>query len=148
MVWKPHSTVAAIIERQGRFLMVEEESDGAIVYNQPAGHLDADESIIDAVIRETREETAWLFQPDAITGIYRWKQPGTDRTFIRFAFCGSCSDHKPGQALDEGILRAVWMSRDELVANSPRLRSPMVLQCIDDYLGGQRYPLEILSDIK
>lgn len=148
MVWKPHSTVAAIIERQGLFLMVEENCEGAVVYNQPAGHLDPDESLIDAAIRETREETAWQFQPEAITGIYRWQQPDTNRTFIRFAFCGQCSDHRPEQTLDKGIIRAVWMSRDELVANSEKLRSPMVLQCIDDYLGGQRYPLELLGEIK
>ena len=147
MIWKPHTTVAAIIEHQGRFLMVEEESDGAIVYNQPAGHLDPNESLIDAAIRETREETAWQFHPEAITGIYRWKQPETERTFVRFAFCGQCSDHQPQQPLDEGILRAVWMSRDELLEQSEKLRSPMVLRCIDDYLAGQRYPLALLSEI-
>ncbi|MCW8955694.1 MAG: NUDIX domain-containing protein, partial [Gammaproteobacteria bacterium] len=92
MIWKPHATVAAIIEQDGRFLMVEEESEGLIVLNQPAGHLDPDESLIQAVIRETREETAWQFHPEAITGIYRWQQPDTERTFLRVAFCGQVSN--------------------------------------------------------
>ena len=147
MIWKPHATVAAVIEKDGRFLMVEEESDGLIVFNQPAGHLDPDESLIQAVIRETREETAWRFFPEAITGIYRWKQPDTERTFLRIAFCGHVDDLDSGQILDEGIIRAVWMSRDQLISNQQQLRSPMVLHCIDDYLANKRYPLELLTDI-
>jgi len=147
MIWKPHATVAAIIERDQQFLMVEEKSDGQIVFNQPAGHLDPDESFIEAVIRETREETAWRLHPQAITGLYRWKQPDSDRTFTRVAFCGLCDDHRPGQALDQGILRAVWMTRDELIENTEKLRSPMVLRCIDDYLSGKRYPLDLLVDL-
>ena len=147
MIWKPHATVAAIIENNGRFLMVEEESEGAIVYNQPAGHLDPNESFIDAVIRETLEETAWQFQPQAITGIYRWLHPESGRTYIRTAFCGSCENHNPELELDEGIIRAVWLSREELLAEQNKLRSPMVLKCIDDYLAGHRYPLELLTDL-
>ena len=146
MTWKPHATVAAIVEREGKFLMVEEEVYGEIVYNQPAGHLDPGESLIDAVIRETREETAWLFTPESLLGIYLWPQPKTNRSFLRFAFCGTCSDHQSEQMLDEGILRALWLSKEEL-QHSKKLRSPMVIQNIDDYLSGQRYPLEILSTV-
>ena len=146
MTWKPHATVAAIIEREGKFLIVEESVNGKIVYNQPAGHLDPHEDLIDAVIRETREETAWGFTPEALIGIYLWPQPNTHRTFLRFAFYGTCSDFQADQALDDGILRALWMSKAEL-QNSKKLRSPMVIQNIDDYLAGQRYPLDILSTV-
>jgi 8-oxo-dGTP pyrophosphatase MutT (NUDIX family) len=147
MIWKPHATVAAVIERDGLFLMVEESSDGEIVYNQPAGHLDPNESLIQAAIRETREETAWRFQPEAIVGIYRWLHEPTDRTYLRVCFSGDCDDHHADQALDDGILRAVWLSREELLAQPDKLRSPMVMRCIDDYLAGKRYPLELLQDL-
>lgn len=147
MIWKPHATVAAIIERDNRFLMVEEEAGGKIVYNQPAGHLENDESLFDAVIRETQEETAWQFTPHAITGIYRWKQNTKDRTFLRVAFCGEVNNHQPEQSLDDGIIRAVWLTRDELITMPDRLRSPMVVQCIDDYLSGKRYDLDLLIDL-
>ena len=147
MIWKPHATVAAVIERDGLFLMVKEESDGEIVYNQPAGHLDPHESLIEAAVRETREETAWRFHPEALVGIYRWVQTAKDRTYIRAAFCGNCDDHDPAQTLDEGILDAVWLSRDDLLAMENQLRSPLVLRCIDDYLAGHRYPLQLLSDL-
>lgn len=146
MIWKPHATVAAIVEQNGKFLMVEEEVEDEVVYNQPAGHLDPNENLIEAVIRETREETAWAFKPERLVGIYLWEQPGTERTFLRFAFCGQCSDFHKHQALDDGILRALWMSRDELVA-SKKLRSPMVIKNIDDYLAGNRYPLDLLSTV-
>lgn len=144
MIWKPHATVAAVIERDGKFLMVEEESEGQVVINQPAGHLDPDETLTAAVIRETREETAWDFYPQAITGIYLWTHPESQRTYLRAAFCGVCNNHDPLQTLDDGIIRAVWMSRNDLLANADKLRSPMVMRCIDDYLAGQRYPLELL----
>ncbi len=146
-IWKPHTTVAAVIEQDGRYLMVEENADGKIVYNQPAGHLDPGESLIDAVIRETREESAWRFAPEALTGIYLWDQPNTSRTFLRFAFCGKHSHHDPEQTLDDGILRALWMTREELAEKQDQLRSPLVLSCIDDYAAGKRYPLELLSVI-
>ncbi len=146
MIWKPHATVAAIIEKDGKYLMVEEDVEGEIVYNQPAGHLDPNENLIDAVIRETREETAWLFKPEALVGIYLWQQPGTERTFLRFAFMGQCSDRREDQALDDGILRALWMSKDELL-QSKKLRSPMVIKNIDDYVAGRRYPLDVLSTV-
>jgi ADP-ribose pyrophosphatase YjhB (NUDIX family) len=147
MIWKPHATVAAVIERDDHFLLVEEECGGQLVFNQPAGHLEPDESLINASIRETREETAWLFHPQHVTGIYQWKQTDKDRTFLRVAFCGPCDDHLADQPLDKGIIRAVWMTRDELLENSDKLRSPMVIRCIDDYLAGHRYPLDLLIDL-
>jgi len=147
MIWKPHATVAAIIERDNKFLMVEELVQGKHVINQPAGHLDPDESLLDAAIRETQEETAWQFIPEAVTGIYLWKHPDNGESFLRVAFCGSCQNHQSEQALDEGILRAVWKTRDELVQEKNKLRSPMVIDCIDDYIAGKRYPLDILINV-
>ena len=154
MVWKPHTTVAAIIERDNQFLMIEEMVDNQLVYNQPAGHLDPNESLLDAVVRETREETAWLFEPSALVGVYLWKKNGQtrdddpDASFLRFAYCGQCSDFHEDQMLDDGIENAVWLSREELLNLSDRLRSPLVMQCIDDYLAGKRYPLDITHFIK
>jgi 8-oxo-dGTP pyrophosphatase MutT (NUDIX family) len=147
MVWKPHATVAAIIEREQKFLMVEEVIHGERVINQPAGHLDPDETLIDAAIRETREESAWQFVPEAITGIYLWKHPENAETYLRIAICGSGKDHDAKQPLDEGILQTLWISRDEIAGEAHRLRSPMVLNCIDDYLAGKRYPLDMLINI-
>ncbi len=147
MIWKPHATVAAIIERDNKFLMVEELIHGERLFNQPAGHLDPDESLIDAVIRETQEESAWQFIPEAVTGIYLWKHPENGETFLRVAICGSCSNHDEQQPLDEGIIEATWKSRDELMQDSHKLRSPMVLNCIDDYLAGKRYPLNMLINV-
>jgi len=147
MIWKPHATVAAIIEHDNKFLMVEELIRGERVFNQPAGHLDPDESLIDAVIRETREESAWQFVPEAVTGIYLWKHPENGETFLRIAICGSCKNHDAQQPLDEGILAAVWKSRDELAGEPQKLRTPMVINCIDDYLAGKRYPLDMLINV-
>jgi len=147
-IWKPHATVAAIIEQDNRFLMVEEISGGKTVYNQPAGHLDPNESLLQASIRETQEETGWLFKPEYISGIYRWVQPVTRECFLRVAFVGSCSQHNEKQQLDDGIIQALWLSRDELVERTQQLRSPLVLHCIDDYLKGKKYPLDLLTDIE
>ncbi len=147
MVWTPRATVAAIIEREQKFLMVEEISHGEKVFNQPAGHLDDGENLIEAVIRETREETAWRFTPDFITGFYQWKHPQKNITYMRTAFAGKVNDFCKTQSLDDGIIRAIWMSRDELIAQHDRLRSPMVLQCIDDYLAGKSYPLELITHL-
>lgn len=147
MIWKPHATVAAVIEHNGRFLMVEENSEGDIVYNQPAGHLDPNESLVDAAIRETREETAWGFRPEAIVGIYRWVHEPTQRTYLRVCFSGTCHDHQPQQALDEGIIQALWLSREDMLAQADKLRSPLVMRCVDDYLAGHRYPLHLLTDV-
>lgn len=147
MTWKPHATVAAIIQRDNKFLMVEELINGERLFNQPAGHLDPDETLIEAAIRETREETAWRFTPEAVTGVYLWTHPDSGKTFLRVAFCGQCDDHQAEQPLDDGILNAVWMSRDEIVQKKQSLRSPMVIDCIDDYLAGKRYPLDLLINI-
>lgn len=147
MIWLPHVTVAALVERDGRFLIVEEESDGKIVYNQPAGHLDEGQSLIDAAQRETWEETAWRFLPNAVLGVYRWQNPRNGHTYLRVCFTGECTEHDPARTLDTGILRALWMTRDELRALSRQLRSPMVLRCVDDYLAGKRYPLELLTEL-
>jgi len=147
MTWKPHATVAAIIERDNKFLMVEELINGERMFNQPAGHLEPDESMLDAVIRETREETAWQFIAEAVTGIYLWKHPDNGKTFLRIAFCGQCKNHDPTQALDEGILQAMWMTRDEIIQQKHNLRSPMVIDCIDDYIAGIRHPLDLLSTV-
>jgi 8-oxo-dGTP pyrophosphatase MutT (NUDIX family) len=133
-----------VIEQAGRFLVVEEAPDGLSVLNQPAGHLEDRESLTDAVIREVREETAWHFQPEAITGLYRWRHP-QGQTFLRICFSGQVQDHDPRQALDPDILRTHWLSREELVART--LRSPLVLRCLDDYLAGQRFPLSLCQEL-
>jgi 8-oxo-dGTP pyrophosphatase MutT (NUDIX family) len=150
-IWKPSVTVAAIITRnlaEGiQFLMIEETTNDGVRINQPAGHLDPDESIEQAVIREALEETAHDFLPQALVGTYlsRYISPKTGEqvTYLRFAFCGEAGN-KHDLALDVGILRAMWMSYEEIVATKDRHRSPLVLQCIDDYLAGQRAPLSLL----
>lgn len=147
MIWKPNVTVAALIERDGRFLMVEEEENGRVVYNQPAGHLDEGESLLTAAVRETWEETSWHFQPMSVTGIYRWMNPLSNITYLRVCFTGTCDGHDSNRPLDKGILRALWMTREELCAVNTQLRSPMVMRCIDDYLAGQRCPLNLLVEI-
>ena len=145
MGWNPEVTVAAIVEVDGRFLMVEERIRDKLVLNQPAGHLEDRESLIEAVIRETREESAWRFHPEALVGVYLWRNPVDQRSFLRFTFCGAVDDHKPKLPLDIGIVRTVWMSHEQLLAQSARLRSPLVLRCLDDYLGGLRQPLETVA---
>jgi 8-oxo-dGTP pyrophosphatase MutT (NUDIX family) len=143
-VWKPNVTVAALIEREGRFLLVEEETEDGVRFNQPAGHLDQGESLIAACAREALEETAWSFRPTALVGIYQWPRPQGDITYLRFAFAGEMGEHELGRALDVGILRAVWMTPDEIRAAADRHRSPLVWQCVSDYLAGRRFPLELV----
>ena len=143
-VWKPNVTVAALIERDGRFLLVEEETEDGLRFNQPAGHLDEGESLVAACAREALEETAWGFTPTALVGIYQWPRPQGDITYLRFAFCGDLGAHEAGRALDTGILRAVWKTPDEIRACADRHRSPLVSQCVSDYLAGRRYPLELI----
>ncbi|MNR90370.1 Phosphatase NudJ [compost metagenome] len=146
-IWKPSVTVAAIIERDGRFLLVEEETSEGVRFNQPAGHLDPHESLEEAVVRETLEETAHDFTPTALVGMYMSRyvsaRTGHDVTYLSFTFCGEVGA-KHDQPLDVGILRAVWMSYDELVATQEKHRSPSVLQRVDDYLAGKRAPLSLL----
>ncbi len=144
-IWTPRVTVAAVIERQGRFLMVREPIAGKPVYNQPAGHLEDDESLVEAVCREVREETAWRFLPRGLVGIYRWRMPEAGCTYLRFCFHGDCADHDPEQKLDDDIMETAWRSREELLGG--QLRSPLVLTCLDDYLTGQRLPLDALKDL-
>ena len=145
MQWKPNVTVAAIAQRDGKFLMVEEDADAHVVFNQPAGHLEKDESLIEAVKREVLEETAWEFQPEAVVGLYLYHNPRVDITYLRVCFSGSCVNFHPDRKLDAGVLRAIWMDKAELEANPLRLRNTMVLRCIEDYLAGKRYPLELLN---
>lgn len=147
MIWKPHVTVAAVLERDGRFLMVRERVSGRVVLNQPAGHLEDDESLIEAVIRETREESGWQFEPDRITGIYRWRMPEKRLTYLRVTFAGQGVAHDPGHPLDDGIEGTEWLTAGELRRQADRLRSPLVLRSIDDYLAGAAYPLALLADI-
>jgi 8-oxo-dGTP pyrophosphatase MutT (NUDIX family) len=147
MIWKPHVTVAAVAERDGQFLMVQEHVNGRSVLNQPAGHLEDNESLAAAVARETFEETGWHFAPDVVTGIYRWREPDLQRTYLRVCFAGTLLDQLPDAVLDDNIEQVVWLSRQQLLLQSARLRSPLVLRCIDDYLAGASYPMGLLSDI-
>ncbi|MCP4488680.1 MAG: NUDIX hydrolase [Gammaproteobacteria bacterium] len=144
-VWKPNVTVAAIVEREGAFLMVREREHGRVVINQPAGHLEKGESLIDAVIRETREETQYEFEPTGLQGIYRSTTTGTPEiTYLRFLFCGEVGAHLNG-ALDQDIIAAEWMSLDEIIINKDQHRSQLVMQSIDDYLNQAPCSLNIIS---
>lgn len=147
MVWKPNVTVAAVVENRGRFLFVEEEADGALVLNQPAGHLDKGESLQQAMVRETLEETGWHVAPEALLGVYRWCHPMKDITYLRFTFISRPLRQEPNCTLDHGIVRALWLSPEELRSQRHRHRSPQVQRCVDDYLAGQRFPLEFLKDL-
>lgn len=144
-IWKPSVTVAAVIEREGRFLLVEEEADGRRVLNQPAGHLDPGESLAAAVAREVLEETAHRFTPEGLIGVYRWHFAAKDVTFLRFAFCGRVDGVDPGRALDSEIIALHWLTPQELRARSAMHRSPLVMRCVEDHLAGRRFPLEVLS---
>lgn len=144
-VWKPRSTVAAICEREGKFLLVREKVNGAIVYNQPAGHLEPGESLLDAVKREVMEETRYRFEPTALQGIYRFKpRVDDDMTYIRFLFRGEIGEKVDGP-LDQDILAAEWLDYDEIRTRIEQHRSPMVQQCIEDFLEQPGYPLDIIS---
>lgn len=148
MALQPDLTVAAVAERDGQFLLIEERVGNRMVFNQPAGHVERNESLVDAVIRETLEETAWTFQPESLVGVYLWEQPEKQRSFLRITFCGQVSVHDPRRPLDRGIKRAMWMDRQQVLARTARLRSPMVLRCIDDYLLGRRYPLDLVQHMQ
>ena len=147
--WKPHVTVAAIIERQGRFLLVEEDTPEGVRLNNPAGHLDPGESPEQAVTREALEETTRDFRPDCLVGVYlsRFQRPATheDVTYLRLAFGGQVGEPDPRRSLDTGILRTVWLTPDELRASQAMHRSALVLPCVEDFLEGRRYPLETIS---
>lgn len=145
MIWKPNVTVAAVVEKDGKFLLVEEHTSQGLRFNQPAGHLEADESLLAAVVRETLEESAYDFEPQHVLGVYRWHAPGTDTTYLRFAFTGRLLTHHPERGLDDGIVRAVWLTPEEMRACRERHRSPLIMNCVEDYLAGKRYPLELIT---
>jgi 8-oxo-dGTP pyrophosphatase MutT (NUDIX family) len=142
--WKPHVTVAAIVEREGRFLLVEEHTAEGIRLNEPAGHLEEGESLVEACVRETLEETAHQVVVNALVGIYQWARPQGDITYLRFVFACTDLGEDSARSLDEGIIRALWMSPPELARNAARMRSPLVMQCIQDYQAGQRFPLDLI----
>ena len=150
--WKPSVTVAAVIERDGRFLLVEEHTPEGLRLNNPAGHLDPGESPAEGCARETLEETTYRFRPTALVGVYlsRFQRPGPqagtvqDITYLRFAFCGELGEAQAGRALDAGIVRTLWMSPDEIRASRAQHRSPLLLQCMEDYLAGQRHTLDLI----
>ena len=146
--WKPSVTVAAVIERNGRFLLVEERTDEGVRLNQPAGHLDPGESLPAAAARETLEETAFAFTPTQLIGVYLWRSEpppmGRAATYLRFAFSGELGAFESARPLDDGILRALWLTPAEIAARATQHRSPLVQRCIDDYRRGVRFPLELL----
>lgn len=144
---RPDVTVAAIVVRDGRFLVVEERIGERNVFNQPAGHVERGETLLQAVVRETLEETAWTLEPTALLDAYLWQPPAARRPTLRFAFVGEVRDHDPGRKLDNPILAAHWMTRAQLVAATPRLRSPLVLRCIDDFLAERRQPLAAVASL-
>lgn len=145
MTWKPNVTVAAVIEKDGQFLLVEETTDNGLMFNQPAGHLEAGENLISAVKREVREETAWQFEPEAIIAVQLWRKTPDFPSFVRFCFTGHIHSHNPKQQLDDGIIATHWLSHEEIKSRETRLRSPLVLKTLEAYLSGQRYPLDLLQ---
>jgi ADP-ribose pyrophosphatase YjhB (NUDIX family) len=144
MPWKPNVTVAAVIERDGKYLLVEEETAGGLAFNQPAGHLEEGESLVDAVVRETLEETAYHFRPTHLVGIYNWRRPDGEVTYLRFAFAGELRGWEADRRLDAGIVAAHWLTLEEVDACAARHRSPLIRRCIDDLRAGKRHPLDLL----
>lgn len=150
--WQPDVTVATVVVRDGRLLMVEERANGALVLNQPAGHLEPDESLLDAALRETRKETGWEVRLTAFVGAYQWKAPlqpdgSGGRHYLRFAFAAEPVRELPDARLDEGIVRALWLTPDELHGMAARHRSPLVWRAVLDYLGGSRHPLDLVRHL-
>jgi len=152
--WQPDVTVATVVVRDGQLLMVEEMAGGRAVLNQPAGHLEPDESLHDAALRETREETGWEVRLTGFLGAYQWRAPnggqpggGDGRHFLRFAFLAEPVSFDPLRPLDDGILRALWLAPDALRAEQARHRSPLVWQVVEDMLAGRRYPLDAVSHL-
>lgn len=145
--WQPDVTVATVVVADGRLLCVEERVGGRLVINQPAGHLEPDESLLEAALRETREETGWDVRLTAFLGAYQWKAPETGRHYLRFAFAAEPERHDPTRPLDEGIVQALWLTPDELLAARERHRSPLVWQVVADHLSGHRSPLTVLQHL-
>jgi len=146
--WRPRVTVAAVIEKDGRFLLVEEQTNGGLKLNNPAGHLDPGETPADGCAREVLEEAAYEFRATALLGVYLARSiknsTGEDQTYLRMAFCGELGAHDPLRPLDAGIVRTLWLTPDEVRASAGRHRSPLVLKCIEDYLAGVRHPLSVI----
>ena len=146
--WSPSTTVAAVIERDGRYLLVEENTPEGLKLNNPAGHLEPAETPAEGVMREALEETARRFEPEALVGVYlsRFQRPATgeDVTYLRFAYCGRVGEPQPGRALDEGIVRTLWLTLQEVRASVARHRSALVLRCIEDHVAGRRFPLDLV----
>ncbi|HSY06320.1 MAG TPA: NUDIX hydrolase [Steroidobacteraceae bacterium] len=143
----PEVTVAAVTEKDGRFLIVEERVGRRLLLNQPAGHVESGETLLAAVVREAREETAWCFEPRTLVGVYLWRNPANGRAILRFAFAGSVSDHDAAQALDRGILGTHWLTPRDLEHQPQRLRSPLVLRCVRDYLAGRHQTLQAVAQL-
>jgi 8-oxo-dGTP pyrophosphatase MutT (NUDIX family) len=146
--WRPNVTVAAVVERDGRYLLVEEHTASGLRLNNPAGHLERGETLLQAVQRETLEETACHFEPQALVGVYQARLPalaGDDPVYLRFAFCGSVGKVESGRALDSGIVRTLWLTVDEVRDSAARHRSPLVWRCIADHQAGARYPLQLIG---
>ena len=146
-VLRPTVTVAAIVERGGAFLLVREKTRNGLRLNQPAGHLEPGETPPAGAARETLEEAAWRVEPVALVGIYRWDAPDNGATFVRFAYAATPVAAVPGRALDDGIVDALWVPYEEIVARRDEHRSPLVLRCIDDYRAGRRWPLDLVQDV-
>ena len=145
MIWAPHVTVATIIERDNRFLMVYEDADGKNVYNQPAGHLDPNEPLAQAAIREALEETGWQVKLTGVVGVNLYTAPSNGVTYFRTTFIGEAVAQQPNYVLDTGIIEAVWLTYEEILARKDALRSPMTLQIIEEYRAGRRFPLEVVG---
>jgi 8-oxo-dGTP pyrophosphatase MutT (NUDIX family) len=145
MIWRPDLAAAAIVQRDNRFLIVEERIRGTLLFNQPAGHVDDGESIVDAVVRETLEETAWHFVPRALLGIYLWRNPANGHSILRVAITGDVTSREAGRQLDHPVVAAHWMEREALLAQPGKLRSPLVMRCIDDHLAGRHHDLAALN---
>lgn len=141
----PHVTVACVIEREGQFLLVRELIDGQERLNQPAGHLEADESLPQAALRETLEETGWDIELTGVVGVDVYKAPANGKTYVRTTFIGKATQHHPELALDDGIIGPEWLTREQVADAFNTLRSPMVLAVIDDYLAGRRFALEVVA---
>ncbi len=147
MIWTPRVTVAAVVEQDGRFLLVEEETGSGLGLNQPAGHLDENESLLEGVARETLEETGYSFRPETLVGVYLWHAQEKELTYLRFAFAGTLLDHDPSRPLDTGIVQTLWLTPSEIAGDAHRHRSPLVQRCVDDYRAGRRYSLDLLNHL-
>ena len=145
--WKPNVTVAALVEQDGRFLLVREQTAAGIRYNQPAGHLEPGETLVEAVVRETLEETGWCVEPQSLLGVYQAESFDGAITYLRFAFICQALKVDPDRPLDVGILDTHWLTPQDIRARREQLRGPAVLRCLDDYLSGQRYPLVLIQTL-